>query len=274
MLSNSDRIGRLIKTLSGACLFLSFGVLNITFSQSANASSRHHKYSDRADTVTHHRHTLSHTEISTASTSRHHHHKEMAQTSSGSYHYRHHRHSDYDTAASVTTRHHYRSHREYIAETHSTYRSRHHHAYIAQSSSAHSHSSAQSSGNVVDVAERFNGTRYVFGGTSRSGFDCSGFTRYVLGASAGVSLPRTAMEQYENGRSISRSDLQPGDLVFFANTYRHGISHVGIYIGDGHFEHAANEREGVRVDDLNEAYYSEHYAGARRVIFDREYTER
>jgi cell wall-associated NlpC family hydrolase len=82
------------------------------------------------------------------------------------------------------------------------------------------------------------------------------------------------MEQYDNGRHISRSDLQPGDLVFFQGTYRRGISHVGIYVGDGHFVHAANEREGVREDSLNEAYYSKHFAGARRVIFDREYTER
>ncbi len=130
------------------------------------------------------------------------------------------------------------------------------------------------SGDVVQAATAFKGTRYIFGGTSRSGFDCSGFVRYILGQSAGVQLPRTAMEQYLNGTKIEAADMQPGDLVFFKNTYRHGISHVGIYIGDGHFVHACNTRRGVAVDDLNTPYYQNHFAGARRVIEDREESER
>jgi len=122
------------------------------------------------------------------------------------------------------------------------------------------------SGDVVSAAYSFRGTRYVFGGTSRSGFDCSSFVRYILGRADGVDLPRTAEEQYYHGSPVSREDLRPGDLVFFKNTYRHGISHVGIYTGNGKFVHAANSHKGVREDSLDTNYYLNHYAGARRVI--------
>ena len=125
---------------------------------------------------------------------------------------------------------------------------------------------ALASGNVIAAASAFRGTRYVMGGTSRSGFDCSGFVRYILSASGGVELPRTATEQYYNGAPISRAQLQPGDLVFFKNTYKHGISHVGIYAGEGKFIHAANAHKGVRTDNLGDSYYQAHYAGARRVL--------
>ena len=119
---------------------------------------------------------------------------------------------------------------------------------------------------VVQAARSFRGTRYVFGGTSRSGFDCSGFVRYIL-SSRGVDLPRTAEEQFYHGTAVTRAELEPGDLVFFKNTYRHGISHVGIYVGNGNFVHAANSHKGVREDSLDEAYYQNHYAGARRVAY-------
>jgi cell wall-associated NlpC family hydrolase len=130
------------------------------------------------------------------------------------------------------------------------------------------------SGDVAEAAQAFEGTRYVFGGTSRSGFDCSGFTRFILGHSAGINLPRTAMEQFEDGIKVSVDQLHPGDLVFFANTYRRGISHVGIYVGNGRFVHACSTEYGVRTDSLSSPYYYEHFAGARRVIFDRESSER
>jgi cell wall-associated NlpC family hydrolase len=125
---------------------------------------------------------------------------------------------------------------------------------------------ALASGNIVRAAEAFQGTRYVMGGTSRSGFDCSGFTRYILGRSAGIDLPRTAEEQYYTGEHIDKEDLRPGDLVFFQNTYRRGISHVGMYIGDDKFVHACNPREGVTVSSLDQQYYINHWAGARRVL--------
>jgi cell wall-associated NlpC family hydrolase len=107
------------------------------------------------------------------------------------------------------------------------------------------------------------------GGTSRSGFDCSGFTRFILGRSAGVDLPRTAEQQYYTGTPIDKNNLEAGDLVFFRDTYRHGISHVGMYVGDGRFVHACNPREGVTVSSLSEQYYINHWAGARRVIESR-----
>ena len=125
---------------------------------------------------------------------------------------------------------------------------------------------ALSSGNVVQAAYAFRGTRYVMGGTSRSGFDCSGFVRYILGATGGVDLPRTATEQYYHGSRIPADQLQPGDLVFFKNTYKRGISHVGIYAGQGKFIHAANAHKGVRMDNLSDRYFQSHYAGARRVL--------
>lgn len=104
------------------------------------------------------------------------------------------------------------------------------------------------------------------GGTSRSGFDCSGFVRFILSATNGVDLPRTATEQYYHGTPISISQAQPGDLVFFKNTYKQGISHVGIYVGGGQFIHAANAHKGVRSDSLNSSYYQAHFAGLRRVL--------
>lgn len=125
---------------------------------------------------------------------------------------------------------------------------------------------ALTSGNVVEAAYAFRGTRYVMGGTSRSGFDCSGFVRYILSATSGVAIPRTAAEQYYHGAPIAPQDMQPGDLVFFKNTYKHGISHVGLYAGNGKFIHAANAHKGVRMDDLNSSYYLSHFAGARRVL--------
>jgi len=129
---------------------------------------------------------------------------------------------------------------------------------------------ALKSGNVVRAAEAFRGTPYVMGGTSRSGFDCSGFTRYIFGESAGVDLPRTAEEQYYTGQPIAKSDLRAGDLVFFRDTYRHGISHVGMYIGNGRFVHACSPSRGVTVSSLDEQYYIDHWAGARRVIRSRD----
>lgn len=122
------------------------------------------------------------------------------------------------------------------------------------------------SGNVVVAANSFRGSRYVMGGTSRSGFDCSGFVRYILSNTSGVEIPRTASEQYWHGQPIEAKDMQPGDLVFFKNTYKHGISHVGLYEGNGKFVHAANSHKGVREDSLNAPYYAAHFAGARRVL--------
>jgi len=125
---------------------------------------------------------------------------------------------------------------------------------------------AAGSGNVVMAAYALRGSRYVMGGTSRSGFDCSGFVRYVLSTTDGVAVPRTAAAQYYHGLPVPVQSMEPGDLVFFKNTYKHGISHVGIYAGQGKFIHAANSHKGVRMDLLNSPYYWSHFAGARRVL--------
>lgn len=111
----------------------------------------------------------------------------------------------------------------------------------------------------------YRGLRYRFGGqSSRTGFDCSGLVQAVC-AKWGIYLPRVAKAQFSMGKRVLQKDLQPGDLVFFSDTYKHGLSHVGIYIGDGKFLHAATAAKGVIVSDLNEEYHRRHYCGAIRL---------
>jgi Cell wall-associated hydrolases (invasion-associated proteins) len=117
---------------------------------------------------------------------------------------------------------------------------------------------------IIEHALSLLGTPYIFGGTTRNGIDCSGFTRYVF-AGSGIYLPRTSYEQYNMGEAVSRNDLQPGDLVFFT-TYAKGASHVGIYIGGGRFVQASNPASGVKISNLSENYYCSRYLGARRVL--------
>ncbi|MGC8862022.1 MAG: NlpC/P60 family protein [Armatimonadota bacterium] len=116
---------------------------------------------------------------------------------------------------------------------------------------------------IVQTALAYRGARYRRGGTSRGGFDCSGFTRYIF-AKYGIMLPHSSSAQSRIGTPVSRSELRPGDLVFF-QTYRRGVSHVGIYIGNNRFIHASTHRRGVTVDTLDSAYYAPRYRGARRV---------
>jgi cell wall-associated NlpC family hydrolase len=116
---------------------------------------------------------------------------------------------------------------------------------------------------LVEQAMTYLGTPYRRGGTTRRGLDCSGLTGAVYGEQ-GLDLPRTAAQQFAEGVAVASSDLRPGDLVFFRDTYKRGISHVGIYIGDGRFLHAAGRRHGVIVSELSRPYYRSRYAGARR----------
>ncbi|KLU64410.1 gamma-DL-glutamyl hydrolase precursor [Desulfosporosinus acididurans] len=122
--------------------------------------------------------------------------------------------------------------------------------------------SRSDSSKLVDDALSLLGVPYVFGGNSRSGFDCSGYTQYVF-KGVGISLPRTAEEQYKSGVSVSREQLQAGDLVFFS-TYAPGASHVGIYIGGGKFI-AADSNKGICISNLDDPYYRSSYLGARRI---------
>jgi cell wall-associated NlpC family hydrolase len=116
---------------------------------------------------------------------------------------------------------------------------------------------------LVDVAARYLGFPYVWGGTSPSGFDCSGFVWYVY-RRAGMPIPRDMWGQLQSGSRVSRANLQPGDIVFFAGTYQAGLSHDGIYIGGDRFIHAADYGLGVIVSSFSNAYYANHYFGATR----------
>jgi cell wall-associated NlpC family hydrolase len=111
-------------------------------------------------------------------------------------------------------------------------------------------------------ALRFLGVPYVFGGTSTTGFDCSGYVQHVF-AMLGISLPRTADAQYDAGHRVI-GGIKPGDLVFF-QTYAAGASHVGIYLGNGKFVHASSSH-GVMVSSLSDSYWHARFIGAKRFI--------
>ncbi len=133
----------------------------------------------------------------------------------------------------------------------------------ASGSSSGSSSSSNSAGKkLADYATALVGCPYVYGGTSTSGFDCSGFTQYCA-RNNGITINRTATAQLKNGEYVERSDLQPGDLVFFG--YGSSASHVGIYIGDGNFVHAQNSSTGVVITSLSQTYYDSRYLTARRI---------
>lgn len=109
------------------------------------------------------------------------------------------------------------------------------------------------------------GTPYKWGGTTAEGFDCSGFILYVFNQ-FDVKLSRTSESQSKEGIEVAQEDLQPGDLVFF-NTSGSGVSHVGIYMGDGQFAHSSSSK-GVKFNKLSEDYYSKRFVTARRVVDD------
>lgn len=116
---------------------------------------------------------------------------------------------------------------------------------------------------IAAIARQYEGSPYRWGGTSPKGFDCSGFTLYVF-QRVGISLPHSASDQASMGTHVDKGDLKPGDLVFF-HTYGNGISHVGIYLGNGNFISATNE--GVAIDSVNDPYYwGPRYIGARRLL--------
>jgi cell wall-associated NlpC family hydrolase len=121
---------------------------------------------------------------------------------------------------------------------------------------------------LVVGALGFLGVPYRRGGSDvETGFDCSGFVRTIFQQTAGLLLPRRASEQAAATEKIDKTDLKPGDLVFF-NTMRRAFSHVGIYVGNGKFIHAPKPGGEVRVEDLGTSYWAKRFDGARRVLMD------
>jgi probable lipoprotein NlpC len=129
----------------------------------------------------------------------------------------------------------------------------------------------QARGRIVDAAYGYAGAPYAYGGIDASGFDCSGLVYRVFLQTLGSALPRTAREQYDFREPIDAAKLQPGDLLFFNTTGP--ISHVGIYVGEGRFVHAASEgpKRGVIESSLSESYWAKAFAGAGRIIPPAEY---
>ncbi len=118
---------------------------------------------------------------------------------------------------------------------------------------------------IVNFAMQYVGYPYVWATAGPGSFDCSGFTNWVIKNVIGIDIGRSVPPQLNYGVAVAYSNLQPGDIVFFENTYTWGLSHVGIYIGNNQFVHAENETTGVRVSDITSSYYSSRYYGARRI---------
>ena len=120
---------------------------------------------------------------------------------------------------------------------------------------------------VVDTAKQYLGIPYVYGGSSPSGFDCSGLVQYVF-KQLGVSINRVAADQTAHGVPVTKAELMPGDVVFFHNTAKYStINHVGIYVGDGNFIHAPQTGDVVKITTLDSGYYARTFVAARRILY-------
>lgn len=128
---------------------------------------------------------------------------------------------------------------------------------------------ASSDSEMNSIIQGVIGSKYKYGGTTTSGFDCSGFTSYVF-AKMNIELSRTSGSQATEGTKVAKADLIPGDLVFFdtSGSNNGGITHVGIYVGDGNFAHASTSR-GVIIEALDSKYYKPRFVTARRIMDEK-----
>ena len=118
---------------------------------------------------------------------------------------------------------------------------------------------------ILINAMSLTGIKYTYGGNSpTTGFDCSGFVRYVFSQAANLTLPPTARAISQIGKTVKRDELQPGDLVFF-DTLKSAFSHVGIYIGNNKFIHAPRTGSNVRIENMQTGYWASHFNGAQRL---------
>lgn len=118
---------------------------------------------------------------------------------------------------------------------------------------------------LLNTAYSKQGCPYAWGLAGPNSFDCSGFTYYTYKNAVGITLPRTSSQQAKVGTTVNKSDLQPGDLVFF-NTSGRGISHVGIYVGNGKMIHAPSSGKTISEADINSSYYKSKYVTAKRIL--------
>ena len=119
---------------------------------------------------------------------------------------------------------------------------------------------------VVDLAHKQIGKPYVWGAEGPNSFDCSGLTYYVYKNAAGITLPRNSRSQYGAGKAVSKSNLQPGDLIFSSTDGTGNITHVAIYVGNGQMIHAPRSGKNVEKVSMNTSYWNKAYVGARRIL--------
>ena len=129
------------------------------------------------------------------------------------------------------------------------------------------HLSALDKQKLLEDAKYFKGGKYVWGGTTPQGFDCSGYVQYLY-KKHHINLPRTAWAQSKKGQNISKKNLQKGDLLFFLTDKKRGIpvTHVGIYIGNGNFIHAASKKKGIIISPITHGSYAKCFVSAKRII--------
>ena len=120
---------------------------------------------------------------------------------------------------------------------------------------------------LLKDAKYYKGGKYVWGGTTPQGFDCSGYVQYLY-KKHNIHLPRTAWAQSQKGTAVDKNDLKKGDLLFFLTDKKRGIpvTHVGIYLGDGKFIHAASKKKGIIISPIDHGYYAKKFVSAKRVL--------